>query len=153
MEQHHPIVPLSVKYNRRRGRDAHEKGKLPHLIDGDSVHMKEEDVCTCGKLWLRCRDLRRVVNTWNGFYQVEDLRNYSITNIHGSLRHIFWWSATHSSRRFSLTHNPKHHASSIISVPFDRLLETETRRQIVYKLSIRFHHNFVFSALTTIYSL
>lgn len=82
----HPIVQDSVQSGRERARKAMSRGSLPNFSEGDFVLVARQDFTAEEKLSLRWRGPRRVVKSLNDYvYQVEDLRNGIIEDVHGSL--------------------------------------------------------------------
>lgn len=81
----HPIISHTLKENRRRHRQASEKGQLCNFAEGDFVLVAREDFTTGEKLCLRWRGPRRVTKALNDFvYEVEDMRNGKLQEVHGS---------------------------------------------------------------------
>lgn len=79
----HPIVQDAVQSNRRRIRESQSAGKLPNFAAGDFVLVARDDFTAGEKLSLRWRGPRRVVCSLNDHvYQVEDLRNGEVEDVH-----------------------------------------------------------------------
>lgn len=81
----HPLTHDAMKEAIARPRDANLLGKLPNFTKGDFVLMTQDDFTAGGKLSLRWRGFRCVVEALPDFvYQVEDLRFGIIDDVHGS---------------------------------------------------------------------
>ena len=81
----HPFVQDMVRSMRERQRLATSKGQLPNFIEGDYVLMAREEFFAGEKLALRWRGPRRVVKALSDFvYQVEDLRNGQLEEVHAT---------------------------------------------------------------------
>lgn len=81
----HPVIQDVLQDNRRRMRDRTSKGKLPNFSNGDFVLVAREDFTAGEKLSLRWRGPRRIVTALNNYvYQVEDLRNGRVQDVHAS---------------------------------------------------------------------
>lgn len=85
MKEIHPVVQNTLLDLRRRNRENIVKGMLPNFTDGYFVLVSREDFSACGKLALRWRGPRRIVRAVNDFvYQVEDLRNGNVEDVHAT---------------------------------------------------------------------
>jgi len=79
----HPMVQQTVRTNRARHRDSASRGKLANFEEGDYVLVAREDFHAGEKLALRWRGPRRIIKTLSDYvYQVEDLRNGQVEDIH-----------------------------------------------------------------------
>ena len=81
----HPMFGMELEANRRRKRQAASRGELPNFTEGDFVLVAREDFFADEKLALRWRGPRRVIKALSEYvFQVEDLRNGSTEDVHGS---------------------------------------------------------------------
>ena len=84
-EKLHPVVKDAISENRERSRRAASRGELPNFEEGDYVLVAREEFFAGEKLALRWRGPRQVVKVLNDYvYRVEDLRNSTTTDVHGS---------------------------------------------------------------------
>ena len=80
-----PMFGMELEANRRRKRQAASRGELPNCTEGDSVLVAREDLFAGEKLALRRRGPDRVIKALSDYvFQVEDLRNGSTEDVHGS---------------------------------------------------------------------
>ena len=81
----HPIVSSSLAESRKRSREAASRGKLPNFEVGDYVLVARDEYGAGDKLLLRWRGPRRVTKALNDYvYQVEDLRNGQLDDVHAT---------------------------------------------------------------------
>lgn len=86
----HPRLQSTLAEHRRQSREAASKGQLPNFTEGDYVLVARSDFHAGEKLCLRWRGPRRVRKALNDFvYQVEDLRNGQLDDIHASRLKLF----------------------------------------------------------------
>ena len=85
MEELHPLINFTLQQNRQNQRDAQSRGELANFSEGDYVLVARKDFFQGEKLCLRWTEPRRVTKALNHYvFQVEDLRNGSLSDIHGS---------------------------------------------------------------------
>lgn len=79
----HWVIPNTLHANRERDREAAEPGQLMNFSEGDFVLVAREEFNKDEKLCLRWRDPRRVTKAISNYvYQVEDLRNGALSDVH-----------------------------------------------------------------------
>lgn len=75
----HPVVQDALERNREHSRTRASRGQLANFSKGDFVLVAREEFFGCGKIALRWRGPRRIVQALSDYvYQVEDLRNVSV---------------------------------------------------------------------------
>ena len=117
VEELHPIVQTNLDNNRKVKREAQSKGKLANFEEGDFVLVAREDFHKGEKLALRWRGPRRIVKALNDYvFQVEDLRNGTIQDIHGSRLKYYKDSSLNENAIMS------HVLSSETGMPINRLV-------------------------------
>ena len=81
----HPLVQDTLQKNRESSRHNASKGKLANFTEGDFVLVAREEFHAGEKLALRWRGPRRIIKPLSDYvFQVEDLRNGLVEDIHGS---------------------------------------------------------------------
>ena len=81
----HPRVQSSLESHRRQARESASRGTLPNFSEGDYVLVARSDFHAGEKLCLRWRGPRRIMKALSDFvYQVEDLRNGQLDDVHDS---------------------------------------------------------------------
>ena len=81
----HPMVSMELEANRRRKRQDASRGELQNFTEGDFVLVDREDFFAGEKLALRWRGPRRFIKALSDYvFRVEDLRNGSTEDVHGS---------------------------------------------------------------------
>ena len=89
-EDLHPRVQATLQKNRAQQRDKMSSGRLPNFHEGDYVLVARNDFHAGEKLCLRWRGPRRITRAMNDHvYQVEDLRNGELTEVHVSRLKLF----------------------------------------------------------------
>lgn len=128
----HPLVAESVRKNRQRSREAASAGTLPNFSEGDYVLVAREEFSAGEKLCLRWRGPRRVVKAQNDYvFQVEDLRNGAVEDIHGT-RLKFYRDADLDTRAIM-----SHVLSSETGMPVARLMRLEETDDRTLKVVVR----------------
>ena len=85
MDELHPLVQKALQSHRDNSRRAASKGRLPNFTEGDFVLVAQDSYKAGEKLALRWRGPRRVIQARSEFvYQVEDLRNGALEDIHAT---------------------------------------------------------------------
>ena len=89
-EDLHPRVQATLQKNRAQQRDKMSSGRLPNFHEEDYVLVARNDFHAGEKLFLRWRGPRRITRAMNDHvYQVEDLRNGELTEVHVSRLKLF----------------------------------------------------------------
>lgn len=113
----HPIVQGSVQSGREKTRKTMSRGVLPKFSEGDFVLVARDDFTAGEKLSLRWRGPRRVIKALSDYvYQVEDLRNGLLENVHGS-RLKFYHDASLDTKAIM-----SHVVASETGMPVQRLM-------------------------------
>ena len=86
----HPRVQSSLDKHRAQHRQNASRGQLPNFDEGDYVLVARSDFHAGEKLCLRWRGPRRIKKAMNDYvYQIEDLRNGQLNDIHASRLKLF----------------------------------------------------------------
>ena len=86
----HPRVNATLTTNRKKAREHASRGCLPNFENGDYVLVARSDFHAGEKLCLRWRGPRRVKKALSNYvYQVEDLRNGQLDDVHASRLKLF----------------------------------------------------------------
>ena len=86
----HQRVQSALAKHRKQSREAMSKGRLPNFTEGDYVLVARSDFHAGEKLCLRWRGPRQVRKALSDYvYQVEDLRNGQLDDIHASRLKLF----------------------------------------------------------------
>jgi len=113
----HPLVEETVRNNRQKSRDSASRGTLPNFEEGDFVLFAREEFFAGEKLALRWRGPRRIIKALSDYvYQVEDLRNGMVEDIHGTRLKFYRDSALDTTAIMS------HVLSSETGMPVARLM-------------------------------
>ena len=119
----HPVVQMSLKEHRERARKAASRGVPAGFSEGDYVLIAREDFSAGEKLCLRWRGPRRVVKALSDYvFQVEDLRNGSVEDVHASRIRFYSDSSLDSEAIFP------HVLSSETGMEVARLMSLEKNR-------------------------
>jgi hypothetical protein len=111
------VVQQTVADNRRRAREAASRGELPRFSEGDYVLVARSGFNAGEKLALRWRGPRCIVKALSNYvFQVEDLCNGTISDIHGTRLKLY------SDRSLDTTAIMSHVLSSEIGMPVARLM-------------------------------
>lgn len=90
MEDLRSVVQKKLQHNRKSAREAASKVILPQFTEGDFVLVAREDFFAGEKLAVRWRGPRRVAKALNDyFFQVEDLRNGQLEDVHGTRKKFY----------------------------------------------------------------
>lgn len=82
----HPTIQSDLQANRKRAREQASRGKLANFTEGDFVLVARSEFNKGEKLALRWRGPRRVIKALNEHvYQIEDLRNGNLQDVHASM--------------------------------------------------------------------
>ena len=125
------MVGMKLEANRRRKTQAASRGELPNFTEGDFVLVAGENFFAGEKLALRWRGPCRVIkNLSNYVFQLEDLRNGSTEDVHGSRLKSYRDSLLNQEVIFS------HVLSSETGMPVTRLLrlvDTEDGLKVIIR--------------------
>lgn len=90
MEQLHSIINEAVTTNICSERNFNREGSVPNFMEGDFVLAARQNFMAGEKLRLQWRAPRRIVKAPSNYvFQVEDLRNGNLDEIHGSRLKIY----------------------------------------------------------------
>lgn len=113
----HPLVQESLESSRKRIRESSSRGKLPKFAEGDFVLVARDDFTAGEKLSLRWRGPRRVVKAVSDYvFQVEDLRNGQLQEVHGTRLKFYRDSSLNTEAVMS------HVVASETGMPVQRLM-------------------------------
>jgi hypothetical protein len=111
------VVQQTVADHRRRAREAASRGELPRFSEEDYVLVARSAFNAGEKLALRWRGPRRIVKALSDYvFQVEDMRNGTILDTHGTRLKFY------SDRSLDATAIMSHVLSSETGMPVARLM-------------------------------
>lgn len=118
MEDLHPLIEHSLEKERKRIRNARNRGELANFQEGDFVLVARDDFHKGEKLCVRWRGPRRVTKCLNDYaFQVEDLRNGDLQIVHGTRLKFY------ADNSLDTTAIISHVLASETGMPVSRLLQ------------------------------